>query len=62
MDLICILQNDLEIALQSVLAPEWRGCKVRKLKIFSLRATYLTLNFASLPCFIEILIINEEKT
>ena len=60
MDLICILQNDLEIALQSVLAPEWGGCKVRKLNIFSLRATYLTLNFASLPFFIQMLIIQEK--
>ena len=62
--LIRVLQNDLEIALQSILALERSGCKVTKLKIFRLRAlvVYLTLHLASLLCFLEILIIHKEKT
>ena len=55
-DLIRVLQNDLEIALQSILALERCGCKVTKLKFFRLRVlvVYLTLNLAFLLCFLNI--------
>ena len=61
-DLIRALQNDLEIALQSVLPLEWSGCKVRTLKIFVSVHQLCILDVASLLCFLEILIIHEEKT